>query len=61
MSLHYACFLFFFGATIAFFIADFISPPPQNFKIHYVTEIVKIISSVTLQLSLSIVLYMLIN
>jgi hypothetical protein len=60
MSLHYFCFIFFLSATIAFFIGDIIDPPPKSLNVHLGLEIVKIVSSVILQVSLGVVLYMLI-
>ena len=48
MCLHYACFVFFFLATIAYFVADILDPPPVDISIHLYTEIIKIISSVIL-------------
>ena len=48
MCLHYACFVFFMIATVVFYVADCIDPPPTDIEVHLVTEIVKITSSVML-------------
>jgi hypothetical protein len=48
MCLHYACFVFFMVATIVFYVADCVYPPPTDIEVHLVTEIIKIISSVFL-------------
>jgi len=61
MCIHYACFLFFMAATVTFFIADILDPPPKNLSLHLSTEIIKLISSATVQLSLGIVMNLLIN
>lgn len=49
------------AATVTFFIADILDPPPKNLSLHLSTEIIKLISSATVQLSLGIVMNLLIN
>lgn len=61
MCLHYACFIFFLLATIAYFVADLLDPPPLDFKVHLYTEIIKIVSSVILQCSLGVVIWLLLE
>lgn len=48
MCLHYVCFIFFMVATIVFYVADCVDPPPTDIEVHLVTEIIKITSSVML-------------
>ena len=49
------------AATVTFFIADILDPPPKNLSLHLSTEIIKLVSSATVQLSLGIVMNLLIN
>lgn len=49
------------AATVTFFIADILDPPPKDLNLHLSTEIIKLISSATVQLSLGIVMNLLIN
>lgn len=48
MLMHYLCFVFFLCATVAFFVADVVDPPPEELEVHLATEIIKIVSSVFL-------------
>lgn len=61
MCLHYTCFLLFLLASLTFFVADLIDPPPQGVQIHVATEVIKLISSVLLQFSLGVVILSLIK
>ena len=61
MYLHYGCFIFFLVTTVIFYVGDLIDPPPQDLNVHLVTELLKILSSVLLQMSLGVVMWSLIN
>lgn len=61
MCLHYGCFVFFLVTLVIFYVGDLIDPPPQDLNVHLTTEILKIFSSVLLQLSLGVVMWSLIN
>lgn len=60
MMYHYAWFLLFIVATLAFYISDLLHPPPLNLEVHMITEIIKLASTCALQVSMALVIYMLV-